>query len=238
MTVEVDVTVPATDCPFGRTLRCESDVRLRLERIVPIESVVVPYLWVSCDDIEEIRSALEGDSNVERIVEVDTNGEETLIRVEWNLDDDELFGTIADADGTIIDAVGSHDSWSLRLRFQNHARLSEWYRQCVDRDVSVSVERVHAPLGMERTEGVPPLTEPQREALVTAWERGYFEVPRKITLAELGTELGVSDTAVSQRLRRAIAGVLLSTLDRNGRRMGADGGRTATDDGRYRSDRP
>jgi predicted DNA binding protein len=47
------------------------------------------------------------------------------------------------------------------------------------------------------------LTDPQREALRTAYELGYFEVPRRTSLEAVGTELGVSASAASERLRRA-----------------------------------
>jgi len=43
----------------------------------------------------------------------------------------------------------------------------------------------------------------QQEALSLAFDRGYFEIPRRVTLVELGDEVGVSDQALSERLRRA-----------------------------------
>ncbi len=56
------------------------------------------------------------------------------------------------------------------------------------------------------------LTDTQQEALILAYERGYFESPRKITMAELGEELGISQQAVASRLRRGIKHVLGRTL--------------------------
>jgi predicted DNA binding protein len=52
------------------------------------------------------------------------------------------------------------------------------------------------------------LTAEQREALSRAVEAGYFDVPRRTTLVGLARELGISDTATSQRLRRGVATVL------------------------------
>jgi len=48
----------------------------------------------------------------------------------------------------------------------------------------------------------------QRDALSRAVAAGYFEVPRRTTLVELADELDISDTAVSQRIRRGMANVL------------------------------
>lgn len=61
-------------------------------------------------------------------------------------------------------------------------------------------------------EGEPPLSGPQREALVLAYERGYYEQPRQVTLKEIGEELGISESAVSGRLCRGISSLLANNL--------------------------
>ncbi|AFZ74271.1 helix-turn-helix domain-containing protein [Natronobacterium gregoryi] len=55
------------------------------------------------------------------------------------------------------------------------------------------------------------LTEKQREAIVTAVESGYYERPRDADLADLADELGVSRSAVSQRLA-AVESKLITSL--------------------------
>ena len=50
------------------------------------------------------------------------------------------------------------------------------------------------------------------EALVLAVERGYYDIPRQCTTAQLAAVLGVSDQAVSERLRRGIATLVEGTL--------------------------
>jgi len=47
------------------------------------------------------------------------------------------------------------------------------------------------------------LTDRQREALVTAREMGYFEVPRAASLGGVADELGITASSLSERLRRA-----------------------------------
>jgi predicted DNA binding protein len=53
------------------------------------------------------------------------------------------------------------------------------------------------------------LTPGQEEALAAAIDHGYYEVPRRITLRELASVLGVKPSALSERLRRAEANVIL-----------------------------
>jgi hypothetical protein len=51
--------------------------------------------------------------------------------------------------------------------------------------------------------GRTAMTDAQHEALVTAHEMGYFDVPRNATLADVADELGVAPPSLSERLRRA-----------------------------------
>ena len=52
----------------------------------------------------------------------------------------------------------------------------------------------------------------QREALVTAMELGYFDVPRKAGLGDLGAALGVPPDIAAVRLRQAMKTHLANTL--------------------------
>lgn len=62
-----------------------------------------------------------------------------------------------------------------------------------------------------RTDG-SALTASQREILLTAHELGYFEEPRGASLEEIADELGISSSAASGRLRRAMDALVVSTL--------------------------
>jgi predicted DNA binding protein len=87
--------------------------------------------------------------------------------------------------------------------------MSTFQEECEAHGVSFEVRRVYSP--SEPNQG--PwfgLTDPQREALVLAVEEGYYDIPRTCTTVELAEELGISDQAVTERLRRAI-----NTLTKN-----------------------
>ena len=47
------------------------------------------------------------------------------------------------------------------------------------------------------------LTDKQYETLMLAHRKGYYKIPRKITLEEIGGELGVKRVACQERIRRA-----------------------------------
>lgn len=61
---------------------------------------------------------------------------------------------------------------------------------------------------------VPELTARQAEILAFCKEKGYYDVPRRITLRELAPDLGISPPALSNTLRRAEARILSAYVER------------------------
>jgi hypothetical protein len=56
------------------------------------------------------------------------------------------------------------------------------------------------------------LTDSQHRVLELASRRGYFEIPRDVTLKELADEVGVSHQALSEQLRRGIGALVEDTI--------------------------
>ena len=64
-------------------------------------------------------------------------------------------------------------------------------------------------------ESEPPgdgLTNHQQEALRTAYELGYFDIPRQASLQEVASELDIAASSVSERLRRAQTRLIEETV--------------------------
>jgi predicted DNA binding protein len=75
--------------------------------------------------------------------------------------------------------------------------------------VGVTLQRIY-PLGREDDAAVAerwPFTSAQEEAMRTAYEMGYFAVPREVDASEVADALGVSKSAFLERLRRGHAAV-------------------------------
>jgi GAF domain-containing protein len=60
---------------------------------------------------------------------------------------------------------------------------------------------------------IEALTEGQEEILDTAVRTGYFDIPRQTSLSELGSLVGISQNAASERMRRAQSTVLEMLFD-------------------------
>lgn len=56
------------------------------------------------------------------------------------------------------------------------------------------------------------LTDPQREALRTAYGMGYFDIPRAASLDDVAAELGITASSLSERLRRAQTHLVETTV--------------------------
>jgi len=224
MSVIITVDVPAEDFTLGAALAANPGVRVRLERVVPMGGTFSPYFWAADHTLEDLESALGAATDVESFTVVDTMDGEALVRVEWGSEADGLLDAVADSGAVILEATGEADSWTMQLRFDDNDALTGFYRRCVAEGISLDVTSVHEPGAPEDLGLGLELTDEQYETLAVALEAGYFEVPRRINLVDLADRLGVSDTAVSQRLRRGIQTLLESALSTGKGARDADDG--------------
>ncbi|RLM54022.1 hypothetical protein DVK02_11385 [Halobellus sp. Atlit-31R] len=212
MSVTTSVTVPRGEVAFGRALCDRPDVRIELERMVPLRQQAAPSVWIASRDTEWVEAAVTDDSAVAGVDVLGVVDEGLLLRVEWTGTPAPLIEILADTGATCLEGVGTADGWHLTLRYPTQEAFTRSYHRCLDAGIDLSVQRVHSP-GRTADYGVESLlTEPQREALTEALACGYFDVPREVTLQALADRLGVSDTAASQRLRRGLQNVLAETL--------------------------
>lgn len=213
MSVLADFSLAAEGFALGEILEVRHGIEIRLESMVPTGDAVIPYFWVETQDAAAVESALAESPLTTDVRVLDEAHGETLFRVSWSQDIDGLIDVLGDVDAVILEGRGHGDTWSFRGRFPEYTDLSTFYRDAVDQGVAIDLEGVHSPVDPPSSTRYD-LTDQQREALLTALEKGYFEVPREITLVEIAEELGISDSAVSQRLRRGLTNVLSRALVR------------------------
>lgn len=213
MSVQAAVSVPAGDFLLGETLNDGADVQLRVNVVIPTGEAAIPYLWVSNIPADQVERTLGSDPDVRVVDVVERNGDIALAKVRWRSVSAQLLELLVESNAILAEAMGNEGSWSLSLRFPDQEELAEFYQRCTDRGITLTVESVDTN-SWDGGRSTLPLTDLQKEALRTAFETGYFEVPRDGTLVDLADELGVSDSAVSQRLRRGIANLVESTVVR------------------------
>lgn len=205
------VSLAADEFRLAEMLCASPSVRVEFERVVPLDNRVMPYLWVTGVGTDETLRRLRADPDVVDATALAEGQNGTLAGIEWR-DGHPLLDALSGASATCLKGVGTAEGWRLSLRFPSREQLAACYRECGEAGVGLSVERIHATSWSAEGGHEVVLTDVQRETLAAALEQGYFAVPRTTTLQDLAAEFGVSDTAVSQRIRRGIDRLLTAEL--------------------------
>jgi len=125
--------------------------------------------------------------------------------------------TLAENESVSDEVRVTPEGWAERRWFADRAAFDAYRSFCRENDLTVRLDRL---LDVDRATGATgpvadadgdetsapghtTMTDAQHEALVTAHEMGYFDVPRNATLADVADELGVAPPSLSERLRRA-----------------------------------
>jgi predicted DNA binding protein len=211
MATEATFTVPSETFPLGTVFEALPGVTVELERIVPGTEVVIPYFWVRGVSTDYIEAAFSKHEGVRDIRLIDSVEDEYLLRVEWEPDYVGILTTLTETGVMLIEAVGTNEQWTFNIRGDTRADVADFLRLCREREIPTTLTALHALTTIETVTDAA-LTDAQQEAIVLAYERGYFESPRQVTMEELGEELGISQQAVASRLRRGTRSILGQTL--------------------------
>jgi len=215
MSVIAEISIPATEFELGRIMDLSESETVELESVVPTSERAVPFFWVYDADFETFERAVTENGTVDELAKIDTYEDRGLYTFDWSVENDAVFRAARSVDAYILNATGTDESWRFELRFPSHDALSTFQERCRVNDVGFEVLRVYNPSKPD----VGPwfgLTERQREAIVLAVEQGYYDIPRGCTTVELGERLGISDQAVTERLRRAIVTLVENTIVASG----------------------
>ncbi|MFC7068766.1 helix-turn-helix domain-containing protein [Halobaculum lipolyticum] len=212
MSVHATVSVPPSAFVLARTLAVAPDARIEVEAVVPVAERRAPYLRIVADDPDLVVDLVAAESAVVAVDPIHRGDGEATIGVRWGELRSDLLDATVETDAACVEAVASRGVWRLTFRFPTHERVTDWYRRCRERDVAVTVERLREAPPAGTPSDAAALTDPQREALRVALSAGYFAVPRGATLEAVAAELGVSDTAASQRIRRGVGSLLAASF--------------------------
>ncbi|UPV99012.1 helix-turn-helix domain-containing protein [Halorussus gelatinilyticus] len=211
MSVLTAFTVPGDDFLLGWTLERAPEMQIEIERVAVEDESVTPYFWVAGEDFERFEAALADDPTVDRSVELEDHGDQRLYQVAWKRDAKSLVYAVSEVDATILQAESDGTDWSVELLFPDDEAVSALQDYAAAHDLSFELRWLHDSAHPEAF-GQYEVTDEQREALVTAYRLGYFEVPGEVSLGELADELDISKNAASARLHRGYANLVENTL--------------------------
>lgn len=213
MAAIIELALPPDEFAIETTLATLSDVEVDIERVVATNpEQITPYVWVRTDDFEAFEAAVRDDPTVDGMTllsETET-GNERVYQMTWIGSIDLAVELLTEHQGTITHAEGSDKGWHLRVVFPDRATLSQAYDAIREAGFQAEAQVIY---GAEDTRHIRHgLTDKQRNVLVAAVEMGYFDIPRRITLAELADKQELSHQALSERIRRATTQIIESTL--------------------------
>jgi len=212
MTVLVDLEIAAEEFDLGRITTGDDDIRISLDRVVPLSTEVLPFFWAEGTDFEAFERYVGREHSVESLEAIARFDHQVLYRVQWNEDAHDFTSILVESRATVLEA-GGNSRWQFCLRFDTHAGLRAFRDRCREAEIDYRIHNVSTQQASTESNTQSQLTPGQHEAIVTAFEAGYFGIPRETTLAELATEFDVSPQALSQRIRRATNEILQDVLN-------------------------
>lgn len=210
MATVMEFTSPADEFPLGTVFENLPGVTIELERLVPQASLIVPYFWVRGARAEDIEAAFETHAGIVEIELIDSAGGEYLMRAEWESEYYGILSALAASNVSILGGVGTSERWDFEVRADDRESISQFRAACQSHDIQIEITAVHELLPV-RSEA-HDLTDAQREALVLAHERGYFDSPRSTSLEGVAADLDITQQSLSSRLRRGHRRLIASTL--------------------------
>lgn len=210
MSIIAELSVPVEDFPLGRAFTETPDMQVELERIVPTGGGALPFFWLWGDDVGPFVEKLRDEPGIENVSVLDEVSDGALVRAAWT-DEPGLVEGILESEAALLEVRRHDDVWRFQLRSPDREAIVDLQRYCADNDIDLRLNWIHTLTEVEAGKQYG-LTGDQRETIVRAFEEGYFDEPRKITLEELSEGFDISPRAVSKRMRRGLRNLVAVTL--------------------------
>jgi len=210
MATVMEFTSPADELPLGTVFENLPEVTINMERLLPQEDLIIPYFWVRGAAAEDIEAAFETHAGLVTLKLIDSVDDEYLMRAEWELGYFGILSALAETNISVLSGVGTKEGWDFEVRGESREAISDFRTNCQAHDIPIEITAVHQLLPIQGDDY--ELTDTQREALVLAYERGYFDSPREASLEDIAAELGITQQSLSSRLRRGHRRLIGGTL--------------------------
>lgn len=186
-----------------------TSVAADLETLLHVEDVISgrhgpPALVFSATgvDPERLEPKLKDCASLAGYVPLESDLSESQYRVvlDEGVIDADVYRQLVDLRTHPTGATVTERGWRVRAQFADRGDLAVFRDACETADVGFRLLRLSEEIADAADDF--GLTQPQNEALLTAFEMGYFDVPREATLSDIAAELDTTTSALSERLRR------------------------------------
>lgn len=192
---------------YDRLFEEVPDLRLEVEQVVACSPETLSVtVWAETDYWTRFESELERSAPVKASQYLRSENDRALYQI-WVPVSETTYWDWTSLGGVLLSATATRQGATVRMEFPDHEALSTYREQCLEQSRGFSLNSLTDACS-ESAFNFQPLTSSQRELIATALKHGYFDIPRGISMVELAAECGVSDQAVSERLRRGLSNLL------------------------------
>ncbi|MCO8244132.1 helix-turn-helix domain-containing protein [Haladaptatus sp. AB643] len=213
MAVIVALSLPPESFPLGTMLTADSDLHIEFERIVPVGGEVVPIFWAWDGDLDAFEQRVRDDTNVQQFVAIDQVKDRRLYLLNWDIPSGAFLEGLTITEGIIRSAHGyGNENWEFELLFPSQDQLTKFHNISRENEIQYTLGKMHSLSEAGASELETIVTNKQREAIVLAFQRGYFKTPRQVTLSELAAELDITQQSLSDRIRHGVEAIVEHVL--------------------------
>jgi predicted DNA binding protein len=192
------------------TIESTSDVSIQMEE-TPMAGDSLLFASVVGDDFTSFERALETDATIREATLFSAAADRRVYRLRPASDVVPFFPAAADIGVRVLDVKSGTDGWVVRIQMLSREPLIELRKACLEHGTTFRVRQLYDG-DPDANSDETRLTGRQRDTVLTAYQSGYYNVPRGISQGELAEKLDVSTSAISQQLRRATRQLIASTF--------------------------
>lgn len=175
------------------------------------------------DDLDTVRESLAADHTVSDIRDLPGFEDQRLFGIEFSQAAKLLNPKVAEQGGFVLEAQSSNADldrrgWRERWLLPDGEALNDVWEYARNTGFHFEVLDVRT-RGRDGPDfaGSGSLTDEQREALLVAYDHGYFDEPREASLEDLAEVLDLTPAAVGGRIRRGMQSLIGMTILRSDR---------------------
>ncbi|TYL39515.1 bacterio-opsin activator [Natronococcus pandeyae] len=195
------------------TIEAVSGVTVRYEYTVSAAEDTSLFVSVFGSEYEAVEQAMEADHTVSNPNRIVTFPNRAIYRVTMESALDPIPPRCAEEGLFVFKITSDKQGWIVRIYLPDRGALVTFRESCQEREISFRVRQLQE--SNSNDDATYFLTEQQHEILLLAYYAGYYDIPRRVSQGDLADQLGISTSAVSQRLRRAVAELVSATLETN-----------------------
>lgn len=169
------------------------------------------FYHIESSDFHQFEDGARQDHTVSAFERVAETGDgKAIYSFEYTDEAKILSPVVSTANGVVLDMENDGDAWIVTVWMSERTDLAHLWDYAERQEVDIELLRVNDYASLGTTDA--GLTDSQREALLVAFESGYFEEPRDATLSEVAADLDISQPAASGLLRRGIERLIVSSM--------------------------